>query len=71
MQIFVNSPEYLVQFLEAVADKGRGTTLVYNTLLELYLRGDEEETTTSKKERQEKALELLSNPQVLPNIVRD
>lgn len=64
IQLFVNSPEYLVQFLESVQEKGKATTLVYNTLLELYLRGDEEDTPTAKKERHDKALELLMNPQV-------
>eukprot|EP01127_Copromyxa_protea_P023214 TRINITY_DN8636_c0_g1_i2.p1 TRINITY_DN8636_c0_g1~~TRINITY_DN8636_c0_g1_i2.p1 ORF type:complete len:893 (-),score=181.99 TRINITY_DN8636_c0_g1_i2:158-2836(-) len=61
--LFVNSPDHLIQFLQDVLDKGRATPLLFNTLLDLYLRGDDDETPAIKKQRQEKALELLSNPQ--------
>ncbi len=42
IHIFVNSPEHLARFLEGViaADPGQLSELVYDTLLELYLRDD-------------------------------
>jgi len=52
MSIFVDSPEWLIVFLEAVAEAS-ASEMVDNTLLELYLSDAYDE---------QKALELLRNP---------
>eukprot|EP01114_Cavostelium_apophysatum_P016791 TRINITY_DN4846_c1_g1_i1.p1 TRINITY_DN4846_c1_g1~~TRINITY_DN4846_c1_g1_i1.p1 ORF type:complete len:953 (+),score=293.87 TRINITY_DN4846_c1_g1_i1:58-2916(+) len=40
IHIFVNQPEWLTRFLEFIVLKGTSSNLVYNTLLELYLRNE-------------------------------
>lgn len=103
IHLFVNQPEWLSKFLEFIVSNGSASPLVYNTLLELYLRnetvcfmlyfyslkkgftvpgsqspmiGKEEvksnsspistsEMTEKKKQRLDKALKLLTNPEVL------
>lgn len=42
VHIFVDQTEWLVKFLEFVVEQNNATPLVYNTLLELYLRDDED-----------------------------
>jgi len=42
VHIFVDQVEWLVKFLEYIVDKRLATTVIYNTLLELYLRDDED-----------------------------
>jgi len=64
IHIFVSQPEWLVKFLEYMVQQGNDASLVYNTLLELYLREDksnpksDEERSNSK----DKAYEFLINP---------
>jgi len=38
IHIYVNQPEWLTDFLEYIIQKGQGSPLIYDTLLELYLR---------------------------------
>eukprot|EP01130_Rhizamoeba_saxonica_P017863 TRINITY_DN8770_c0_g1_i1.p1 TRINITY_DN8770_c0_g1~~TRINITY_DN8770_c0_g1_i1.p1 ORF type:complete len:901 (+),score=162.59 TRINITY_DN8770_c0_g1_i1:12-2714(+) len=57
IHIFVNAPLHLVEFLEFVTNKGEGTILSTNTLLELYLREHE----IDSNEREIKILNLLQN----------
>lgn len=38
IHIFVNQPDWLTRFLEFIISQGDAAGLIYNTLLELYLR---------------------------------
>jgi hypothetical protein len=66
--LFVSQPLWLMEFLEFIIVNGRGTQVIYDTLLELYLKdlGNEfarpksEEKTQSEKS--EKIMTLLTNP---------
>lgn len=40
IHLFVNQPEWLSKFLEFIVSNGSASPLVYNTLLELYLRNE-------------------------------
>ncbi|EFA75946.1 RING zinc finger-containing protein [Heterostelium album PN500] len=74
IHIFVSQPEWLTKFLEYTIQQGNETPLIYNTLLELYLREDKKgsasniTTTTSSSNseessnRLEKAYEFLTSP---------
>jgi hypothetical protein len=43
--VFVGQEEWLAKFLEFIVQQGLATNLVYNTLLEIYLRDDVRDTT--------------------------
>jgi tetratricopeptide (TPR) repeat protein len=66
--LFVNQPDSLAQFLEAIINRGGSTSvLVWNTLLEVYLKPDDRgamdiNAVRLLKERKEKALALLGRP---------
>lgn len=72
IHIFVNQPEWLTKFLEAVIANENSSPQepIFNTLLELYLSDDMRSTntvldpSTEKQERRQKALALLQNPKV-------
>jgi hypothetical protein len=65
IHIFVNQPEWLTKFLEYIVTQGGAGNLIYNTLLELYLREDDDVGTSSglpvppRQERLQKAADLL------------
>jgi hypothetical protein len=40
IHVFVGQEEWLAKFLEFIVQQGLATNLVYNTLLEIYLRDD-------------------------------
>ena len=40
VHIFVHQTEWLIKFLEYILENRRGSPLIYNTLLELYLRDE-------------------------------
>jgi hypothetical protein len=72
IHLFVSQPLWLIEFLEFVVQNGRGTPLIFNTLLELYLKENRGEltntsqgkiTTKQPQERSEKIMALLMNPQ--------
>lgn len=70
IHIFVSQPQWLTKFLEHVIQKARKpSSLVYDTLLECYLRdkseySKEKETPEEIKARLDKAYTLLTNPEV-------
>lgn len=47
IHVFVGQEEWLAKFLEFIVQQGLATNLVYNTLLEIYLRDDVRDTTPS------------------------
>eukprot|EP01133_Synstelium_polycarpum_P001183 gene1183-1361_t len=72
IHIFVSQPEWLTTFLEYTIQQGNETPLIYNTLLELYLRDDKPTGNSSfhtkqlkeetKSKQLEKAYEFLTSP---------
>lgn len=66
---FVDQAGWLVTFLEFIVKEGLGTPLLNNTLLELYLRSEDDPRlppdvrVEAVRERQEKAMALLTNPE--------
>jgi hypothetical protein len=44
IHVFVGQEEWLAKFLEFIVQQGLATNLVYNTLLEIYLRDDVRDT---------------------------
>ncbi|KAF2073113.1 hypothetical protein CYY_005582 [Polysphondylium violaceum] len=64
IHIFVSQPEWLVKFLEYMVQQNNDAPLVYNTLLELYLREDKSipKTDEEKSKSKDKAYEFLINP---------
>jgi len=64
IHVFVDNEDWLAKFLEYVVQQGLATNLIYNTLLEIYLREDVSETAseTERKERLGKATALLNDP---------
>jgi len=65
---YVDQPGWLTKFLECMVEEQNSSPLVYSTLLELYLRDEDDMsgvkiTEQEKKNRQEKALNLLRDPQ--------
>lgn len=62
VHIFVDQTEWLVKFLEFVVEQNNATPLVYNTLLELYLRDDEDDSPEIKQQKRLKAYALISSP---------
>lgn len=70
IHIFVNQPEWLTDFLEYMVQQQSTSPVVYNTLLELYLKQGTDNGNMTDQGRQqeaekkkEKALELLKNPE--------
>ncbi|GAM20486.1 hypothetical protein SAMD00019534_036610 [Acytostelium subglobosum LB1] len=59
IHIFVSQPDWLTKFLEYIIQQGNETPLIYNTLLELYLRSSAEKDSHL---RLEKAYEFLTSP---------
>ena len=60
IHIYVNEPHWLTEFLEFVVAKITSSPIVYNTLLELYLReGDEQVQGDNRSARLEKAYHIL------------
>lgn len=65
IHIFVGQPDWLAKFLEFIIQQGLATDLVYNTLLEIYLREDGDDAAgNDRKERLNKAVALLTDPRV-------
>ncbi|KYR00557.1 RING zinc finger-containing protein [Tieghemostelium lacteum] len=60
IHIFVSQTEWLVKFLEYMIQQNNDSPMVYNTMLELYLREDQQRGSGSDKK--EKAYEFLTNP---------
>lgn len=73
--IFVNQPSWLIKFLEFIIEIKQGTPQVYNTLLELYLRGVEsikdnyselsDESGLIINDPEERAMALLKNKKAI------
>eukprot|EP01090_Pellita_catalonica_P014863 TRINITY_DN3886_c0_g1_i1.p1 TRINITY_DN3886_c0_g1~~TRINITY_DN3886_c0_g1_i1.p1 ORF type:complete len:756 (+),score=131.66 TRINITY_DN3886_c0_g1_i1:334-2268(+) len=57
IHIYVKHPEWLTIFLEFIITQGEASSLIYNTLLELYLREDDDDmsarSNAAEKEEQE------------------
>ncbi|KAM9989103.1 hypothetical protein ACTFIY_005145 [Dictyostelium cf. discoideum] len=63
IHIFVSQADWLVKFLEYMVQQGNNeSSLIYNTLLELYLRDDVNQTDDERIKRKAKAYEFLTNP---------
>eukprot|EP00026_Physarum_polycephalum_P001684 Phypoly_transcript_01686.p1 GENE.Phypoly_transcript_01686~~Phypoly_transcript_01686.p1 ORF type:complete len:1051 (+),score=172.81 Phypoly_transcript_01686:443-3154(+) len=63
IHIFVNQPEWLTKFLEFIVSQGDAPGPIYNTLLELYLREEKNDSSDNdRRRRTEKAMDLLTNP---------
>jgi hypothetical protein len=67
IHLFVDQGEWLTKFLEFITQKNLGSPMVYNTLLELYLRPDDpndprppEVREEARQERRKKAMNILS-----------
>ncbi|KAL6049387.1 Vacuolar protein sorting-associated protein 11 [Balamuthia mandrillaris] len=62
IHIYVKQPEWLTTFLEFIVTQGEVSSLIYNTLLELYLRHEEGQSPEDRLERLKKAQSLLVDP---------
>jgi hypothetical protein len=76
VHIFVSQPEWLIKFLEFIIQSRSGTPLIYNTLLELYLRNEDSlrlpsslsspalaVANASNQDRETRAMVLLTSPE--------
>eukprot|EP00117_Sycon_ciliatum_P023495 scpid32393/ scgid19961/ Vacuolar protein sorting-associated protein 11 homolog len=62
IHIYVNQTEYLLDFLEfIVKEQVASSSVIYNTLLELYLHRDPDDTQEVWGPKETKALQLLKN----------
>lgn len=64
IHVFVGQEEWLAKFLEFIVQQGLATNLVYNTLLEIYLRDDvgDKVPVMARTERLNRAIALLNDP---------